>query len=126
MKLKQIFYKFGETPPKGTDIYIFSTTYEQLIIPHQIFWDAVFGKGWAMFKERNPIKLSNETIWCSRKVFDDALKSKLYSIMNKKVPSESFLDDEIFCRKVWCKYKSIDQKELNDYYNEIMIDLGVF
>lgn len=98
MKLKQIFYKFGETPPKGTDIYIFSTSYEQLIVPFQIFWDADLGKGYAMFKGRNPIKLSNETIWCSRKVFDDTLKKELYSIMNKKVPVKGFLDDEIFWR----------------------------
>ena len=99
MKLKQIFYKFGKTPPKGTDIYIFSTTYEQLIVPYSIHWDAVLGTGWAMFKERNPIELSNETIWCSRKVFDDALKSELYSIMNKKIPVDGFLDDEVFWNK---------------------------
>lgn len=100
MKLKQIFYKFGATPPKGTDIYIFSTTYEQLIVPYQILWDAVLGKGWAVLKGRNPIRLSNETIWCSRKAFDAYLKSELYSIMKKKVPVEGFLDNEIFWRKV--------------------------
>ena len=99
MKLKQIFYKFGKLPPKGTDIYNFSTTYEQLIVPYCISWDAVLGKGWAMFKERNPIELSNETIWCSRKVFDNALKGELYSIMNKKIPVDGFLDNEVFGNK---------------------------
>ena len=94
MKLKSIFKKFGKEQPKNTDVYIFSLAHENLLVPYQIGYDPVIGRGYAFVKGYDkPLHIGRETLWCHRGAFNRMLKQELYAIQYNKVRVDDYVDN---------------------------------